>query len=104
MHFLPPSHMPAVSVAVQVEYKCDEAVYDACMACFDALPLAAIMNEQFFCVHGGISPEIMLVEDIESVLCVVCHVLCVLSQFACRCSRVVSHVFLMCYGTSVLYA
>ena len=30
MHFLPPSHMPAVSVAVQVEYKCDEAVYEYC--------------------------------------------------------------------------
>ncbi|EGD78847.1 serine/threonine-protein phosphatase [Salpingoeca rosetta] len=51
----------------EVEYKCEEEVYEECMDCFDALPLAAIMNEQFFCVHGGISPELMLVEDIDKI-------------------------------------
>eukprot|EP01147_Barroeca_monosierra_P003416 gene3416-8289_t len=51
----------------EVEFKCNPEVYNACMESFDALPLAAIMNEQFFCVHGGISPELLLIEDIDKI-------------------------------------
>jgi serine/threonine-protein phosphatase 2B catalytic subunit len=38
-------------------------MYDRIMGLFDTLPLACILNGKFFCVHGGISPEMRTVNS-----------------------------------------
>eukprot|EP01121_Diplochlamys_sp_Union-15-3_P013846 TRINITY_DN4354_c0_g1_i2.p1 TRINITY_DN4354_c0_g1~~TRINITY_DN4354_c0_g1_i2.p1 ORF type:complete len:358 (+),score=68.38 TRINITY_DN4354_c0_g1_i2:252-1325(+) len=51
----------------ECEHKYNTEIYDLIMDAFDALPLAAVMNEQFFCVHGGISPQLKTLEEIDDI-------------------------------------
>lgn len=48
-----------------VKYSID--VYHESLKSFCALPIAAIMNKQFFCVHGGISKDIRYISDVEKI-------------------------------------
>lgn len=38
-------------------FKYDQEVYEAVMDMFDHLPLSALINGKFLCVHGGISAD-----------------------------------------------
>jgi serine/threonine-protein phosphatase 2B catalytic subunit len=46
-------------------YKYNLELYDAIMLMFDQLPIAATINSKFLCCHGGLSPDISTVRDIE---------------------------------------
>lgn len=45
-------------------HKYSSVLYEESLRSFNALPLAAVMNKQFFCVHGGLSPELKSLDDL----------------------------------------
>lgn len=45
--------------------KFDEDVYNVIMESFDAMPLAAIVNDRYLAIHGGISPDLKKLSQIS---------------------------------------
>ena len=44
----------------------EEEIYEKFIDCFEAMPIAADVNGDYLCMHGGISPELKSKEDIEN--------------------------------------
>lgn len=49
-------------------FKYDLEIYEEFMKCFDALPLAACLNDKFLCMHGGLSPDVERVNRLFGIL------------------------------------
>ncbi|EGR27320.1 ser thr protein phosphatase family protein, putative [Ichthyophthirius multifiliis] len=47
--------------------KYDQEIYDLIMDSFDLLPLSCIINGKFLALHGGISPDLITLDDLKKI-------------------------------------
>ncbi|CAF3979563.1 unnamed protein product, partial [Rotaria sordida] len=57
--------------AFQFKMECEKkygspTLYKAFMQAFDTLPVCALVDSSFLCMHGGLSPDIRILSDIEN--------------------------------------
>jgi len=52
---------------IEIEEKFDHEIYELLMETFDALPLAALVDNKILAVHGGISPELQNMQAINKI-------------------------------------
>ncbi|KIJ49138.1 hypothetical protein M422DRAFT_161755 [Sphaerobolus stellatus SS14] len=48
-------------------HKYSHEVYEACIRSFNSLPIAALLDERFLCVHGGIGPDLETLDDFQRI-------------------------------------
>eukprot|EP00823_Brevimastigomonas_motovehiculus_P000838 TRINITY_DN1107_c0_g1_i1.p1 TRINITY_DN1107_c0_g1~~TRINITY_DN1107_c0_g1_i1.p1 ORF type:complete len:454 (+),score=117.33 TRINITY_DN1107_c0_g1_i1:47-1363(+) len=51
----------------ECSHKYNIQFYNLIMDSFDTLPLACLVNKSFFCIHGGLSPDISSLDDIQQI-------------------------------------
>ena len=49
----------------ECELKLNSEIFDVFMDTFDCLPIAALVGEKLFCVHGGLSPQVDTIDQIR---------------------------------------
>lgn len=47
--------------------KINDSIWDIFNSVFDALPVAALVGKQYFCVHGGLSPYMQTLDEINEI-------------------------------------
>lgn len=47
--------------------KYDEDTYDLFMDTFDSLPIGCLVNNKFLAIHGGISPDLKTLDDLNEI-------------------------------------
>jgi serine/threonine-protein phosphatase 2B catalytic subunit len=45
--------------------KYDSEIYDQILLTFDAMPLIAVVNQEYLCMHGGVSPNMKNLDEIN---------------------------------------